>query len=107
MIMEQEGQKEGIMNIVRYLTTFFMRIWKLQCPGVQQRSPQEIATLLGMFGRQEYFAKNFIGYARLFSATETEKAILALREADAALKGITQSPDEKFTLLKLMQRIFS
>jgi DNA polymerase-3 subunit delta len=107
MIMEQDGQKEGLMNIVRYLTTFFMRIWKLQAPGMQQRTLQETAAMLGMYGRQEYFAKNYIGYSRVFSSAETEKAILALREADAALKGITQSPDEKFTLLKLMQQIFS
>lgn len=107
MIMEQEGQKEGLMNIVRYLTTFFLRIWKLQTPGLQRLSLQETAAALGMYGRQEFFAKNFIGYARLFSASETEKALLALREADAALKGIIPSPDDKFTLLKLMQRIFS
>ena len=107
MIMEQEGQKEGLMNIVRYLTTFFLRIWKLQTPGAQQLSLQETAAMLGMYGRQEFFAKNFIGYARQFSAAETEKAILALREADAALKGIIPSPDDKFTLLKLMQRMFS
>jgi DNA polymerase-3 subunit delta len=107
MIMEQEGQKEGLMNIVRYLTTFFLRIWKLQTPGAQQLSLQETAAMLGMYGRQEYFAKNFIGYARQFSAAETEKAILALRDADAALKGIIPSPDDKFTLLKLMQQLFS
>ncbi|UWX57344.1 DNA polymerase III subunit delta [Chlorobaculum sp. MV4-Y] len=107
MIMEQEGQKEGLMNIVRYLTTFFLRIWKLQAPGAQQLSLQETAAMLGMYGRQEYFAKNFIGYARQFSTTETEKAILALRDADAALKGIIPSPDDKFTLLKLMQQLFS
>lgn len=107
MIMEQEGQKEGLMNIVRYLTTFFLRIWKLQTPGAQRLSLQETAAMLGMYGRQEFFAKNFIGYARVFSAAETEKAILALREADAALKGIVPSPDDKFTLLKLMQKIFS
>lgn len=106
MIMEQEGQKEGLMNIVRYLTTFFLRIWKLQTPGAQQLSLQETAAMLGMYGRQEYFAKNFIGYARQFSAAETEKAILALRDADAALKGIIPSPDDKFTLLKLMQQLF-
>jgi DNA polymerase-3 subunit delta len=107
MIMEQEGQKEGLMNIVRYLTTFFLRIWKLQTPGARQLSLQETAALLGMYGRQEYFAKNYLGYARQFSAAETEKAIRALRNADAALKGIIPSPDDKFTLLKLMQQLFS
>jgi DNA polymerase-3 subunit delta len=106
MIMEQEGQKEGLMNIVRYLTTFFIRIWKLQSPGMQQRTLQETAAMLGMYGRQEYFAKNFIGYARVFTPAETESAILALRNADAALKGLITSPDEKYTLLKLMQQIF-
>ncbi len=107
MIMEQEGQKEGLMTIVRYLTTFFLRIWKLQTPGAQQLSLQETAAMLGMYGRQEYFAKNFIGYARQFSAAETENAILALRDADAALKGIIPSPDDRFTLLKLMQQLFN
>jgi DNA polymerase III subunit delta len=107
MIMEQEGQKEGLMNIVRYLTTFFLRIWKLQTPGARQLSLQETAALLGMFGRQEFFAKNYLGYARQFSVAETEKAIRALRDADAALKGIIPSPDDKFTLLKLMQQLFS
>jgi DNA polymerase-3 subunit delta len=58
-----------------------------------------------MYGRQEFFAKNYIGYARLFSSSETEKAILALREADAALKGIITASDEKFTLLRLMQQL--
>jgi DNA polymerase-3 subunit delta len=105
MIMEQEGQKEGLMNIVRYLTTFFLRIWKLQAPGMQQRSVLETAAALGMYGRQEYFVKNYLGYARTFTPAETARAILALRDADAALKGIIQSPDDKFTLLKLMQQI--
>lgn len=103
MIMEQEGQKEGLMNIVRYLTTFFIRIWKLQTPGLQQKTPQETAALLGMYGRQEYFVKNYTGYARRFSTVETERAILALRDADAALKGIIPAGDEKFILLRLMQ----
>ena len=105
MIMEQEGQKEGLMNIVRYLTTFFIRIWKLQTPGMQQKTLQETAAMLGMYGRQEFFAKNYIGYARLFSSAETERAILALRESDAALKGLATASDEKFTLLRLMQKI--
>lgn len=105
MIMEQEGLKEGLMNIVRYLTTFFIRIWKLQTPGMQQKSPQETAALLGMFGRQEYFVKNYTGYARRFSTDETERALLALRDADAAMKGLAPSGDEKLTLLRLMQGI--
>jgi DNA polymerase-3 subunit delta len=105
MIMEQEGQKEGLMNIVRYLTTFFIRIWKLQAPGMLQKTPQETAAMLGMFGRQEYFVKNYTGYARRFNTGETERAILALRDADAALKGISPSGDEKFILLRLMQQV--
>ncbi|NTU57339.1 MAG: DNA polymerase III subunit delta [Chlorobiaceae bacterium] len=105
MIMDQEGQKEGLMNIVRYLTTFYIRIWKLQAPGAQQKTLTETAAMLGMYGRQEFFAKNYIGYARLFSTPETERAILALREADAALKGIAPASDEKFMLLRLMQQI--
>ncbi len=105
MIMEQEGLKEGLMTIVRYLTTFFIRIWKLQTPGIQRKPPQEIAAALGMYGRQEYFVKNYIAYARRFSVAETEQALLALREADAALKGIAPSGDERFTLLQLMQRM--
>lgn len=105
MIMEQEGQKEGLMNIVRYLTTFFLRIWKLQTPGMQQKSPQETAALLGMYGRQEYFVKNYTGYARRFATGETERALLALRDADAALKGISPAGDERFILLRLMQGI--
>lgn len=105
MIMEQEGQKEGLMNIVRYLSTFFIRIWKLQAPGAQQKSPQELAALLGMYGRQEYFVKNYTGYARRFHADETHRAILALRDADAALKGIAPAGDEKMVLLRLMQGI--
>lgn len=105
MIMEQEGQKEGVMNIVRYLATFFLRIWKLQAPGMQQKSPQETAALLGMYGRQEYFVRNYTAYARKFTPAETERAILALRDADAALKGITPAGDEKMVLLRLMQGI--
>ncbi len=105
MIMEQEGQKEGVMNIVRYLATFFLRIWKLQAPGMQQKSPQETAALLGMYGRQEYFVRNYTAYARKFTPAETERAILTLRDADAALKGITPAGDEKMVLLRLMQGI--
>jgi DNA polymerase-3 subunit delta len=105
MIMEQEGQKEGVMNIVRYLATLFLRIWKLQAPGMQQKSPQETAALLGMYGRQEYFVRNYLAYARKFTPAETERAILALRDADAALKGITPAGDEKMVLLRLMQGI--
>ncbi|HHE32084.1 MAG TPA: DNA polymerase III subunit delta [Chlorobaculum parvum] len=105
IIMEQEGQKEGLMNIVRYLTTFFLRIWKLQTPGLQQLSLKDTAAMLGMYGRQEYFAKNYIDYARRFSLAETERALHALRKADASIKGIIPSPDDKFTLLKMMQAI--
>jgi DNA polymerase-3 subunit delta len=105
MIMDQEGQRDGLMNIVRYLTTFYLRIWKLHAPGVRQRPLQEIAALLGMYGRQEYFAKNYLGYAGAFSLAETEKAILALRDADAALKGLSSFADEKFLLLQLMQQL--
>lgn len=105
MIMEQEGQKEGLMSIVRYLTTFFLRVWKLQTPGLQQLSLKDTAAALGMYGRQEFFAKNYLDYARRFSIAETERALHALRNADAALKGIVSSPDDKFTLLKMMQEI--
>jgi DNA polymerase III subunit delta len=105
MIMEQEGLKEGLMNIVRYLTTFFLRIWKLHAPGVQQKSPQETAALLGMFGKQEYFVKNYRSYAQRFGNVETERALIALRDADAAMKGIRPSGDEKLVLLRLMQEI--
>jgi DNA polymerase-3 subunit delta len=106
MIMEQEGLRDGLMTIVRYLTTFYLRIWKLHTPGLQQRTLQEIAAMLGMYGRQEFFAKSFMGYARAFTVEETQKAILALRDTDAALKGLAASPDEKFLLLQLMQRLF-
>lgn len=105
MIMEQEGQKEGLMGIVRYMTTFYLRIWKLHAPGMKQKTLQETAVLLGMYGRQEYFAKNYIAYAGKFTTDEVERAIIALRDADAALKGIMPAADEKFQLLQLMQKI--
>lgn len=103
MIMEKEGQKEGLMNIVRYLTTFYIRIWKLHSPETSRLPLNETAKLLGMFGKQEYFAKNYRHYASLFSLQETERAILALQQADAALKGMETYPDEKYLLLRLMQ----
>ncbi|MCW8797292.1 MAG: DNA polymerase III subunit delta [Chlorobium sp.] len=105
MIMDREGQKEGLMNIVRYLTTFYMRIWKLHSPGSRQLPLSETAKLLGMFGKQEYFAKNYLNYASRFSLKETENAILALHRTDAALKGLETYPDEKYLLLRLMQHL--
>jgi len=105
MIMDREGHKEGLGNIVRYLTTFFMRLWKLSAPGVQQLPQGEIARLLGMYGKQEFFVRNYLGYMKKFSLTETESAIRALRETDAALKGLRPYPDEQFLLLRLMQDI--
>ncbi len=105
MIMEREGQREGLMNIVRYLTTFYMRIWKLHAPGVRKQSLSETAKMLGMFGKQEYFAKNYLQYASRFSLKETERALMALQKTDAALKGLESYPDEKFLLLRLMQQL--
>lgn len=105
MIMEREGQKDGLMNIVRYLTTFFTRIWKLHSPDTRGLPQAETAKLLGMYGKQEYFAKNYRGYASRFSLRETEDALLALKQADAALKGLEAYPDEKYLLLRLMHRL--
>ncbi|MBM3163276.1 MAG: DNA polymerase III subunit delta [Chlorobi bacterium] len=105
MIMDREGQKEGLGSIVRYLTTFFMRLWKLSSPGVQQLPAAEIARILGMFGKQEYFVRNYLGYTKKFTRMQTESAILALRETDAALKGVLPYSDERFLLLRLMQKL--
>ncbi|MCG8343302.1 MAG: DNA polymerase III subunit delta [Chlorobiales bacterium] len=107
MIMEREGQKEGLMNIIRYLTTFYIRIWKLHSPETRRLPLGEIAKMLGMYGKQEYFAKNYRQYATRFSLQETERAILALQQTDAALKGLEAYPDEKFLLLRLMQTLLS
>jgi DNA polymerase-3 subunit delta len=105
MIMEQEGQKEGLGNIVRFLTTFYIRLWKLSLPEVRQLPPAEIAKILGMYGKQEYFVKNYLTYSRSFSLQDAERAITALRETDAALKGLLPYPDEKYLLLRLMQNL--
>lgn len=105
MIMEQEGQKEGLGNIVRFLATFYIRLWKLSLPEVRQLPQAEIAKILGMFGKQEYFVKNYLAYTRSFSLQETERAITALKETDAALKGLLPYPDEKYLLLRLMQKL--
>jgi DNA polymerase-3 subunit delta len=105
MIMDQEGQKEGLGNIVRYLATFYIRLWKLSLPEVRQLPQAEIAKILGMYGKQEYFVKNYLAYTRSFSLTDAERAIAALRETDAALKGLLPYPDEKYLLLKLMQKL--
>ncbi len=105
MIMDQEGQKEGLGSIVRYLATFYIRLWKLSMPGVRQLPAGEIAKILGMYGKQEYFVKNYLTYARSFSLQDTEHAIAALRDADGALKGLRPYPDEKFLLLQLMQQL--
>ena len=105
MIMDQEGQKEGLGNIVRFLTTFYIRLWKLSLPEVKQLPPAEIAKILGMYGKQEYFVKNYLAYTRLFSLQDAERAIAALRETDAALKGLLPYPDEKYLLLRLMQKL--
>ncbi len=105
MIMDQEGQKEGLGNIVRFLTTFYIRLWKLSLAHVRQLPPSEIAKILGMFGKQEYFVKNYLTYTRRFSLQDTEQALSALKETDAALKGLIPYPDEKYLLLKLMQKL--
>jgi len=105
MIMEREGAKDGLGGIVRYMTTFFMRIWKLSVPAVQQLPQAEIARILGMYGKQEFFVRNYLGYAKKFTVRETEGAILALRETDAALKGLLPYSDERHLLLCLMQKI--
>ena len=105
MIMDQEGQKEGLGNIVRFLTTFYIRLWKLSLPEVKQLPPAEIAKILGMYGKQEYFVKNYLTYTRSFSLQDAERAIAALRETDAALKGLLPYPDEKYLLLRLMQKL--
>jgi DNA polymerase-3 subunit delta len=105
MIMDQEGQKEGLGSIVRFLATFFIRLWKLSLPEVRQLPQAEIAKILGMYGKQEYFVKNYLAYTRSFSLHDAERAIVALRETDAALKGLIPYPDEKYLLLRLMQKL--
>jgi DNA polymerase III subunit delta len=105
MIMDQEGQKEGLGNIVRYLATFYIRLWKLSLPEVRQLPQAEIAKILGMYGKQEYFVKNYLTYTRSFSLMDAERAIVALRDTDAALKGLLPYPDEKYLLLQLMQKL--
>ncbi|NTV07438.1 MAG: DNA polymerase III subunit delta, partial [Chlorobium limicola] len=57
------------------------------------------------YGKQEYFVRNYLGYAKVFSQQQTESAILALRETDAALKGLLPYSDERYLLLRLMQKI--
>jgi DNA polymerase III subunit delta len=105
MIMDQEGQKEGLGSIVRFLATFFIRLWKLSLPEVRQLPQAEIAKILGMYGKQEYFVKNYLAYTRSFSLHDAERAIVALRETDAALKGLIPYPDEEYLLLRLMQKL--
>ena len=105
MIMDQEGHKEGLGNIVRFLTTFYIRLWKLSMPNVRQLPQAEIAKILGMFGKQEYFVKNYLTYTRSFSLQDSKHAIAALMETDAALKGLVPYPDEKYLLLRLMQKL--
>ena len=105
MIMDQEGQKEGLNSIVRFLTTFYIRLWKLSQPEVQQLPQASIAKILGMYGKQEYFVKNYLSYIRLFSQRDIEHAIVTLKETDAALKGLRPYPDEKYLLLQLMQKL--
>jgi DNA polymerase-3 subunit delta len=105
MIMEREGQKEGLGNIVRYLTTFFMRLWKIAQPEVRAMPQGEIAKVLGMYGKQEYFVRSYLSYAGAFSAIQAERAITALKDTDAALKGLSPYPDEKYLLLRLMQQL--
>ena len=105
MIMDQEGQKEGLANIVRFLTTFYFRLWKLSLPNVRQLPQSEIANILGMYGKQEYFVKNYLSYTRSFSLQDAENAIAALRETDASMKGLIPYSDEKYLLLKLMQKL--
>ncbi len=105
MIMDHEGQKEGLGNIVRFLTTFYLRLWKLALPEVRQLPAPEIAKILGMYGKQEYFVKNYLAYTRSFTLQDSERAIIALRDTDAALKGLLSYPDEKYLLLQLMQRL--
>ncbi|MEC9486515.1 MAG: DNA polymerase III subunit delta [Prosthecochloris sp.] len=107
MIMEQEGQKQGLLNILRYLSTFYLRIWKMHTPGTRQQPLSETAKMLGMYGKQEYFAKNYLDYAARFSLQEIENGILALRRADAALKGLEPYADEKHLLLRLMQELLN
>jgi len=65
----------------------------------------DMAKLLGMYGKQEYFVKNYLTYTRSFSPSQTSRALLALKETDAALKGLTPYGDEKFLLLRLMQQL--
>uniref|UniRef100_Q3AU23 DNA polymerase III, delta subunit n=1 Tax=Chlorobium chlorochromatii (strain CaD3) TaxID=340177 RepID=Q3AU23_CHLCH len=105
MIMDQEGQKEGLMAIVRYLTTFYMRLWKISMPEVQRMAQSDIAKVLGMSPRQEFLIKSYLTYTRQFSLQQTEAALCALRDVDASLKGLRPYSDEKYLLLQLMQRL--
>lgn len=107
MILEHEGEKNGLFAILNYLLMFFTRLWKLKMPAVQRMTPADMAKELNMYGSQAYFLKDYLAYTRRFSVSQIENALLALHEADLALKGILPLQDEKFLMLSLMRKILS
>ncbi|ACF12924.1 DNA polymerase III, delta subunit [Chloroherpeton thalassium ATCC 35110] len=107
MILEHEGEKTGLFAILNYLIMFFTRLWKLKMPAVQRMTHADIAKELGMYGSQAYFLKDYLSYTGRFSVLQIENALIALHEADLALKGILPIQDEKLLILSLMRKILT
>lgn len=107
MIMERDGLKDGLFSIQNYLTTYFLRLWKLKMPAVQRMSPQDMCRELNLYGPQAYFLKEYVAYARKFSVEDIQAALHQLHLIDMSIKGILPNPEEKLLILKLMNKILS
>lgn len=103
-ILEKEG---SLMPIINYFTVFFVRLWKLKSPAALRMSDQDAAKELGLYGGQIYFLKEYRRYAEVFSMRDIERALLALHQADLALKGILPQHDDALLTLDLIQKLVS
>jgi DNA polymerase-3 subunit delta len=105
MMMEKDTEP---LAIVGYLTSFFLKIWKLKQPEIQKMASNDAIREIGLFGNQAYYFNDYKSYADRVSTEEIENAILALGETDLALKGFSSiSGDERFLMLSLMKKIIA
>lgn len=98
-MLENDRQE---MLIITMLTRYFIALWKIQELMNKTQDKKELAKEIGV---NEYFINDYILPAKLYSKESTEKALIALCEADFELK--SSGGDNLLTMQNLLEKIIS
>ncbi|MBI4428105.1 MAG: DNA polymerase III subunit delta [Ignavibacteriales bacterium] len=87
---------ENHQLIIVMLTRFFHQLWKLAELNAKRLSEREMAAELKV---HPFYLKQYLGFAKNFSAEHVEAGFRALLEADAELKSSSRDPHVVLDLL--------